>query len=364
MSSPTNKTTTRNASKYFPTLRDPVGGWKNLAAVFYALCADILGVVWMIEYAKSDGTLLAVFKLAASILLAAHGRIVASYLVHEAAHASVFVEPSRANETFGIICLWLAGCPYVNFQHVRKLHIYHHKDRADVVSDFDYRQFVNSNSAVRNLVFALEWANIPAVETIMHVRAALYPIFCGNDTAYKCTASRRQSARIGTLVQIGFYLFLWHNSVVLPHFIAGALTLQFLSLHDAFQHTYQVIPLTDSYTPGPNGRTATYEEENTFSNLICVRPAWLNLISLNFGYHNAHHQKPMVPWYALPDWHNQLYGSVEMPQLLPFCELWRTWCTHKFTRIVDEDYGVVHPPGTPGRANDFVGALGVSFLTV
>ena len=74
---------------------------------------------------------LSLAKLVAAILLAFHGRVVASYLVHDAAHSAIFCEPTRANEAFGILCLWLAGCPYVNFYHVRKLHIYHHKDRND-----------------------------------------------------------------------------------------------------------------------------------------------------------------------------------------------------------------------------------------
>ena len=42
----------------------------------------------------------------AGVLLSAHGRIVASYLVHELAHSSVF-KSRKLNTGFGIVCTWL-----------------------------------------------------------------------------------------------------------------------------------------------------------------------------------------------------------------------------------------------------------------
>jgi fatty acid desaturase len=351
-------------STWRPTLRDPVGGWKHFAAVLYALVADALGLLWMLDAASATH-----LQLAAAVLLAAHGRVVASYLVHEAAHSSIFVEP-KANRNVGILCLWLAGCPYVNFDYLRKLHIAHHNDRADV-GEFDYRRFVN-RPVVRNLVLAMEWAFIPAVETIMHLRAAFFPILDWK----ACSDSRRRSALIGVPVMLALYVYLWLRGALLPHLIAGAIIVHFLSMHDAFQHTYEVM-LVEDYKPGPGPRTAQYEEENTFSNVMSVRFPFLNILSLNFGYHNAHHAKPMMPWYNLPDFHNQLYKgnsdsdskfetilTMPSPQLLPFRDLVTTWHLHRLRRVVEEDYGVVHPPEQPGRANDFVGSLGVSFLTV
>ena len=52
-----------------------------------------------------------------------------------------------------------------------------------------------------------------------------------------------------------------------------------------FQHTYTVSIATDasSYVPGPGPRTAQYEEENTYSNVLSTEHPWLNLLSLNFG---------------------------------------------------------------------------------
>ena len=44
-----------------------------------------------------------------------------------------------------------------------------------------------------------------------------------------------------------------------------------------------------------------YEEDNTYSNLLSTRYPWLNLLVLNFCYHNVHHNKPSEPWYRLPN---------------------------------------------------------------
>ena len=49
--------------------------------------------------------------------------------------------------------------------------------------------------------------------------------------------------------------------------------------------------------------------------------------------------------------------------MLPFHELARTWLDNRVRRVLDEDYGHVGSRGVPGRADAFVGALGVSFLT-
>eukprot|EP00977_Amphora_coffeiformis_P009840 scaffold2257_cov169-Amphora_coffeaeformis.AAC.18 len=380
-SKPTTKTTLTAAFEggLFPKLRDPKEGWKHFAALFYAFVADVLGCVWMMECC--DGSSIAdpvrlgrtnaslsmlvlwLGKLIMAIFLAAHGRVVAAYLVHDAAHSSVFVEPSGGNQAFGTVCLWLAGCPYGNFRHLRKLHIMHHKDITDA-GDYDFRPLLRRNKVVLWIVYVLERIHVPAIESITHVRTALHPIYCGSDIPYTCTEDRRQSARIGTLVLCVFYWFLWQKGALLPHLIAGAWTLQFLAMNDAFQHTYGVEDLTNEYEPGPKSRTAKDEEENTYTTLISKEWGWLNLLALNFGFHNAHHSKPMVPWYALPEWHNKLYGGMEMSQLLTLQELAKPWHVHQYSRLVEDQYGVVRSPGTPNRTDGFYGASGVSFLTV
>ena len=64
---------------------------------------------------------------------------------------------------------------YAPFQALRRKHMRHHIDRADVLT-FDYKKFLNESPAwVRKLVLAAEWAWIPAVEFIMHGYVVVLP---------------------------------------------------------------------------------------------------------------------------------------------------------------------------------------------
>jgi fatty acid desaturase len=82
---------------------------------------------------------------------------------------------------------------------------------------------------------------------------------------------------------------------------------------------------------------------------------------LNFGYHNAHHHRPSVPWYRLPTLHEGVFGE-QTRAVLPLSELLRTWHRNRVRRVLSDDYG--KPGQGPGRADNYVGAHGVSFLTV
>ena len=352
-----------------PKLRDPQGGWKNFAAIFYSLSANVIGWWCLSQYYhyKNHNIVAFVFFLVTGIFLSFHGRVIASYLVHESAHASIFLDPT-ANRDMGTTCLWLAGVPYADFAHVKAMHISHHKDRSDAV-EFDYRTFCQTWPWLRNVILALEFLYIPVVEIIMHLRTAWYPILWPSDPWV--TPSRWQNAWIGTTATCAFYaVLLWPAlgggwPTFSAHLVAGALVLHFLAMNDAFQHTYEAV-LRQDHVPGPGNRTAQYEEENTYSTVLSLQYPWLNLLALNFGYHNAHHTKAITPWYKLPQLHDDLYGSQSQTheQILPFGQLWLPWYRHRLRRVLEEDYGVVHSAKEPHRARDFIGSLGVSFLTV
>ncbi|KAG7354950.1 fatty acid desaturase [Nitzschia inconspicua] len=176
---------------------------------------------------------------------------------------------------------------------------------------------------------------------------------------------------------------MWHHNALFWQLVCGAMMLHILAFGDAFHHTYEAV-FPQNYTPGPGNRTAQYEEENTYSNLISISFPRLNLLNLNFGYHNAHHKRPMVPWYRLPSYHDKLYptsnvirskveGSADShitlaeyacPQILSLKDIFASWHRHRLRRVLEEDYGEVHPLEAIDRARDFVGTLGASFLTV
>jgi fatty acid desaturase len=136
-----------------------------------------------------------------------------------------------------------------------------------------------------------------------------------------------------------------------------------LRFADCFQHTYDAYPiLDDKPIPADKLRDRAYEQANTFSNVVALNRPWLNLLWLNFGYHNAHHERPTAPWHRLPAFHRELYAD-DYAQVTPVRELLRSFHINRVKRVLASDYGQVQAPGTPGRADGFLGAVGVSFLT-
>ncbi len=164
--------------------------------------------------------------------------------------------------------------------------------------------------------------------------------------------------RVGLLVLLGLYSV----KAVLLYGLAVLLQMRVLNFFDAFHHTFeQHLVLPEEPIP-LNGRTRAYEQENTYSNLISTRSPWINLLVLNFVYHNAHHHRPSVPWWRLPAVHRSLYGDNYTPALLTSRELLATWHRNRVRRVFAQDYGSVGEG--PRRGDTFIGAHGASFLTV
>lgn len=135
-----------------------------------------------------------------------------------------------------------------------------------------------------------------------------------------------------------------------------------LNLFDAFHHTFDQYFTNADATLPMGGRDRAFEQANTYSNVVSARWPLLNLLTLNFGYHNAHHERAAVPWYRLPALHAQLYGDSHR-ELMPLSQLLRTYHRNRLRRILDDDYGEVRGTGAH-RADGFIGAHGVSFLSV
>lgn len=93
--------------------------------------------------------------------------------------------------------------------------------------------------------------------------------------------------------------------------------------------------------------------------LLTVGPWWLNLIGVLLTGH-ALICKPIVPWHDLPALHAQLFAH-DPAQVIPMAELLRGYHLDRLKRIVSDDYGAVGAGAN--RADTFLGAVGVSFLT-
>jgi fatty acid desaturase len=92
---------------------------------------------------------------------------------------------------------------------------------------------------------------------------------------------------------------------------------------------------------------------------VSIKYPWLNLFFLNFAYHNAHHEVPLVPWYGLPALHKKMFGSSSVLPIVPMSKLFTAYHRHRVSRLQSDDYGMI----TNLSADTFIGAAGVSFLT-
>ena len=289
------------------------------------------------------------------VLLCVQTMVLAAYLVHEAAHYTLFATPA-ANRRVGEWVGFIAGACYASFERIRHMHIRHHRDRADVTC-FDFKGLMQRSPALKRVLRALEGAYIPATEILMHWQVIVRPFFAASQRQHLPRAAAMLLIRGALLAALGA----WSIKALLLYAVAYALLLHVLNFFDAFHHTFDQY-FVEATQPVPmEGRDRAYEQANTYSNVISARWPVLNLLTLNFGYHNAHHERAAVPWYRLPAVHRELFGGG-LPNLMPLPELLRTWHRHRVQRVDADDYGA--PATGARRADGFVGAHGVSFLTV
>lgn len=321
--------------------------WPQVLVMLYTLVGWPAGV-WMLT---REGFWLN----AVGVLLTAHTLIYSAYLIHDCVHHAIFATTS-GNDRLGVLMSWINGACLASYARLKKKHLRHHSDRLDVVT-FDYRAALHRTpSWVRRGVLAMEWAYLPAVELVMRGMIVAAPFSFG-------TVAERIRVLVLLAVRVAFFAALALISVkaVVLYALAYVLFLTVLRFMDAFQHTYEVFASRslEAATPDPR-RDLRYEYENTYSNLIGERWGWLNLLVLNFPYHNAHHVRPSVPWYRLPALHRSLYGERD-GQVITCRQLLGSYHRYRVARVLAENYGTVSATGD--RAGGFLGAVGVSFLT-
>lgn len=329
-------------------LRDPAGAGYTAAVLVYIAAGYTGG--WFALFQDSA------LVNGVGVLALTHAMLIAAYLLHDCGHNAIFVSTAQ-NARLGSVLNWIAGSSYGRFEDIRYKHMRHHVDNYDPVV-WDYRSYLKRHPAAEKVVRAAEWAYIPAIEIMMHAMLVLAPW---------CMESRRdQRGRVlwVVLVRGGLLALVLAISVkaFLLYVLAQLLLLTALRFMDCYQHNYEVVfNLDDKDFTFPHRGDAQYEQRNTYSNLLSHRYPWVNLLVLNFCYHNAHHLKPTLGWYRLPALHAQMYPDVE-PQTLGFLEQARAFHKHRVARIYAEDYGddEVKQSLQEGRA---VGVDALSFLT-
>lgn len=276
-----------------------------------------------------------------AMLLLAHSLVIAAYMLHECAHNTVFASP-KDNERLGIILSWLTGACYLPYRHIRNKHFRHHVQREDVLA-INAHELLQKHPVQLRIVKSLSWLCIPAFDLYTHILCMAAPFMLED--------IRHWRARVVTVLVIRtaafFLLYLLSPMAVLAYLCAYTIMVAVLHFMDAFQHDYRIVYTLTSGARKPS-EGIDYENTHTFTNPLSMRFPVLNLLVLNFCYHNIHHQKPNEPWYRLPKLHKQVY-SQDFEQQLSFREQIKRFFKYRQHRI--ESIG-----------NKETGTDGVSFL--
>jgi omega-6 fatty acid desaturase (delta-12 desaturase) len=273
-------------------LKEPEGLRYHGGAVLYAVTAYILGIIGLLQPSW-------LVSIPATLLLA-HGMIISAYLIHECGHNTVFKNP-RHNASLGRAMSWLCGAAYGTYEDIRYKHFRHHVDNDDVIW-FEYDEYFIRHPVLTRLIMGLEWLYIPAHDLVMH--------FIMVFTSFIIPQRRDQRVRNVTVILIRGSLFILalvlFPIAALLYAVAYMIMMQVLRFMDMLQHDYPYNPTLFNYADPPHKGDFEWEQEHTFSNPLSLRFEKLNWLTLNFGYHNAHHSKMTVPWYRLPELHQEL----------------------------------------------------------
>ena len=260
----------------------------------------------------------------------------------------------RRNARLGAALAWLGGGGLAGYERLRRKHLHHHLDRLDPHA-FDHRAYLDARPRLRRAVRALEWAHVPALELLLR----LAPLRRAGRGAPFAAERARLAAVLAARVAFAAALGLLGGPVLLALYAAAYLLFVVAArFGDAFHHTYDVVLVHDydlAYG-SPPGRDRAYEQANTFTNLLSTRWPLLNVGALNFAFHNAHHEKPGVPWHRLPALDGTLFGDAPRHRV-PLRRLLADFHRHRLDRL-DTPHA---PPAVPAAR---FGAVGVSLLTI
>ncbi len=306
----------------------------NIAALLYVFAGYPLSIIGLAQHS------VIVFVL--SLLLLAHTLIIAAYLLHECMHQTLF-KHSRHNEWLGLVLAWICGACYSDYRLLKNKHLRHHANRIDSLS-IDVQALLKTNPALYKLVALLEWCYIPAIELLTRILSILAPFIL--------PGRKQQRPRLLFILLFRCLFFTalaaWNWKILAGYAVAYLLCLRVLGFMDAFQHQYEVRIDLDEEKNAP-AFNREYEESHTWSNLLSDRYHWLNLLVLNFCYHNVHHYRPGEPWYRLPRLHAERY-----PEIQPNLSLRQ--------QLDDFHRYRLHRLGTVDHQETNIGAAGVSFL--
>jgi omega-6 fatty acid desaturase (delta-12 desaturase) len=332
--------------------REPQGVLMNGAALLYAVVGYVAGFAGLFHASWAVNAL--------ATLLLAHAMIIAAYLIHECGHNLVF-RRSAHNARLGRALSWLCGASYGTYEDMRYKHFRHHVDNDDVVW-FEYEAFFERHPLVLRTVQVLEWLYIPAHDLLMH----LVMVFTSFVIPQRRDQRRRNVAVIAVRGGVFVLLLVLAPKVALLYAVAYLLMMHVLRFMDMLQHDYPYNATLFEYARPPHKGDDAWEQEHTFSNPISLRFPRLNWLTLNFGFHNAHHADMNVPWYRLPELDRELTGN-DPARVIPFRSQLRLYHRNRVLRVCNPQ-PADYPKGDDylrlARAGEGpIGGNAASFLT-
>lgn len=287
----------------------------NICIITYTILAFILGL-YLILLNQVEKNLL-------GMILLIHTSIWSALLTHEFIHESIFKKRS-INYLFGVIFTVISGACYVSFKLLKQQHIKHHRYKVGY-DGFSITSWVLSlPPSIRTILITLEFFYIPVLSFIGRWRSLVIPLV---RLKYKHMRLRIIIVFIARSIFFSI-LFLINPWSILYIFLAHIAMINILRIYDCYHHTFEIISL---HSPVPI-LTSDYEQKNTFSSLISRKHYWTNWIFLNYGYHNAHHYKPNVPWHELPKLDQAMYPLSEAHCIL-FTDLIIWYHRNRINRI-------------------------------
>lgn len=303
---------------FIALFHEPAGLRYHGGALLYALGGYALGF-----YGLFAGSLV---LNAAAVLLLGHAMVIAAYLIHECGHNTVFRDNAH-NARLGRLLNWVTGTAYGTFEDIRYKHFRHHMDNDDSVW-FLYEAFFARHPLLVRVIKVLEWFYIPAHDLLLHGLLTISAFLIPQRRAQRL----RQAGVIAVRGSVFVAVLLTWPKVALGYVLAYMLMVHMLRFMDMLQHDYgNNAILFEENPPSRFGGRAT-EQAHTFSNPLSFRHDLPNWLVLNFGFHNAHHLRPTVPWYRLPAYYRE-HVSDDPASVIPLRRQLAIYHRHRVYRV-------------------------------
>ena len=275
------------------------------------------------------------------------------YLSHDCAHG-VVTGHRRHDQLLGELLSWINGYTYFSFSEYMADHLRHHAKQVDIVGIEMGDFLARLPGWLRNMVFVFEYCHIPFSHSLLRTWQRV-DILCHGPRRDRVRVIMVLIARSTLLGTMGFISL----QALMLYVLAVILRIHCVRFVDAFQHTYpEEIP---ARIGKPRGKD--FEQTHTFSFPLARRHPGLNLLILNFGYHNAHHALPTCPWYHLPRLHQLLYEGLpgmEPPAFTPpkagIIDLLKAYHRHRMRRMTGTTQGRAYDDNGQFTFAEFYGA--------